>query len=148
MRQVLSEAVQIASGDIVEDLDNDDGYVSLKISADRIVSETTINRCFALGALCTIFMIKAHAAPEPISPALIQAAIGHSHSVHDHQWVQSISPPIAAILDLLPTSLNFQHPIPDRPELCSLVRRRFPGTSVCSMYFVIFTYRLFTILLV
>jgi len=140
MRQVLSEAVQIASRDIVEDLDNDDGYVSLKISADGIVSETTINRCFALGALCTIFMIKAHAAPEPISPALIQAAIGHCHSVQDRKWVQSISPPIAAILDLLPTPLNFRHPIPDHPELRSLVRRRFPGTSVCFIYFVIFIY--------
>ena len=94
MCQVLSEAVQIASRDIVEDLDNDNGYISLKISADSIVSETTINHCFALGALCTIFMIKAYAALELIFPALIQAAIGNCHSVQDRKWVQSISPPL------------------------------------------------------
>ncbi|KDR69131.1 hypothetical protein GALMADRAFT_215412 [Galerina marginata CBS 339.88] len=129
MRQVLSEAIQIVSRDIVEDLDNDDGYVTLKISADGIVSETTVNSCFALGALCTIFMVKAHAAPEPISPALIQAAIGPCRSVQERKWVRSIAPPIAAILDLLPTPVNFRHPIPDCQELRSLVRRRFPGTS-------------------
>ena len=138
MRQVLSEAIQIASEGILEDLDNEDGYMSLKISADGIVAESTINRCFTLGALCTIFMIKAHAAPEPISPALIQAAIGPCQSIQERQWVRSISPPIAAILDLLPTPLNFHHPIPDHPELRSLVRRRFPGTSVCLIYSIIF----------
>jgi hypothetical protein len=134
MRQVLLEAIHLASEDILEDLDNDDGYQTLKISADFMVSDKTLRQCFALGALCTIFMIKTHSAPEPISPALIQAAIGSRYSIQDRNWVRSISPPIAAILDLLPKPRNFHDPIPDHPELRSLVRTKFPGTSVCFLY--------------
>ncbi|KDR72188.1 hypothetical protein GALMADRAFT_229037 [Galerina marginata CBS 339.88] len=129
MRQILLEAVQLASEGIVEDLDNGDGYVSLKISADRMVSDKTLDRCFALGALCTIFMVKAYAAPEPISPALIQAAIGTHYSIQERRWIRSISPPVAETLDLLPTPVNFRHPIPDHPKLRSMVRSKFPGTS-------------------
>ena len=131
MWDILSEAIKIASEGIIEDLDNNDGYMTLRISADGMVSDGTVDRCFALGALCAIFMIKAHSAPEPISPALIQAVIGSLVSIQERGWLRSISPPIASILDLLPTSTNYNHPIPDHPDLRSMVRSKFPGTSVC-----------------
>ena len=134
MRDILSEAIKIASEGILEDLDNNDGYMTLRISADGMVSERTIDRCFALGALCTIFMIKTHGAPEPISPALIQAAIGSLSSIQERRWLRSISPPIASILSLLPTTRDYLHPIPDHPDLRSLVRSKFPGTTVCALY--------------
>ena len=132
MRDVLSEAIKIASEGILEDLDNNDGYMTLRISADGMVSGRTVDRCFALGALCTIFMIKAHAAPEPISPALIHAAIDSLTSLQERAWLRSVSPPIASTLDLLPTPTNFHHAIPDHPDLRSLVRSKFPGTTVCA----------------
>ena len=128
MRQVLLEAIHLASNGIVEDMDNGDGYLSLKISQDSIVDKATLDRCFALGALCAIFLVKTHSAPDPISPFLLQAVTGGLFSIVDLKWVQSVSPAAAAVLELLPT--NADEPIPHHPSLESLVRSRFPGTTV------------------
>ena len=103
MCQVLSEAIQSASEGILEDLDNEDGYMSLKISPDSIVAESTINHCFALGALCTIFMIKAHTAPELISPALIQVVIGPCQSIQGLIYFSSYCGPFANSSQLSPS---------------------------------------------
>jgi len=56
---------------IVEDLGIEDGFVSLKISADFVCEDTLDDILFTFGALCAIFMIKAHLGPDPVSPALL-----------------------------------------------------------------------------
>lgn len=134
MREVISEAMRLASEGIVEFLDNNDDYVTLKISADCIVDEEVLNRCFALGALCSILMIKTHSAPEPISPMLIQAVIEGVDSIMEDRWLETVSPPVAKVLALIPS--NFDAPIPDDPNLRSLIRGKFAGTVVRFLFIV------------
>jgi len=86
MRQILAQAIAICQNldhDITEHLGNSDDYVVLKISADGIVQQDTLDLYYAFGVLCAIFLVKAHSAPEPVSPALIQAAIGGIDSILD-----------------------------------------------------------------
>ena len=128
MCQVLLEAIHLASNGIVEDMDNGDGYLSLKISQDSIVDKGTLDCCFALNALCTIFLVKTHSAPDLISLILLQAVTGGFFSIVDLMWVWLVSPAAAAVLELLPTYAN--EPIPHHPSLESLVHSRFPWTTV------------------
>ncbi|KAF8971331.1 hypothetical protein BDZ97DRAFT_1913826 [Flammula alnicola] len=131
MREVLAEALvfcQSAENDIVEHLGNSDDYVGLKISADGIVQQDTLDLYYAFGALCAIFMIKTHAAPEPFSPAFILAALRGIDSILEPAWIASISPAVSKILSLLPA--NPEEPIPNDRALrgfveANLVNSRF-----------------------
>ncbi|KAF8950867.1 hypothetical protein BDZ97DRAFT_1933246 [Flammula alnicola] len=131
MREVLAEALvfcQSAENDIVEHLGNSDDYVGLKISADGIVQQDTLDLYYAFGALCAIFMIKTHAAPEPFSPAFILAALQGIDSILEPAWIASISPAVSKILSLLPA--NPEEPIPNDRALrgfveANLVNSRF-----------------------
>lgn len=137
VREVLYEAIKIAaSDDIVESVDNEDGYVTLKVSTDDIVGEESLDKCFALGVLCTFFLCKTHSAPDPISPVLLQVAIGGFDSIMDAPWLKSVCPPIAAILARLPADGNIPIPADDR-ELQSALRRNLTSTSV--RFFSIFS---------
>lgn len=90
-----------------------DGYMGLRISS-AFVSEATLNSAFALGALCAIFMIKAHSMPGRVSPALIQAAIGGVDSIVDYDWVKALNSETAETLSLLPSAPTIPIPIADR----------------------------------
>ena len=119
MREVLMTAIQVfldPERGIVEDLGIEDGFVSLKISAD-FVCEDTLDDIFTFGALCAIFMIKAH-----LGPALIQAAIGGTGSIVDADWVTSTHEQVAEELCLLP--IDGEVPIPDDRQLHWLFEAR------------------------
>jgi hypothetical protein len=146
LQQVLDEALQQCltfEEGLVEELENGDGYISLKISADGIVDTDRLHKFFALGALCTIFMIKMHNRPEPISPALIQAAIGGINSILELSWIQAISPPVAEILSLIPT--NPTQAIPNQPRIDHFIKARLPGTQVSISAKNTFTYLILSI---
>lgn len=136
MRQVLLEALMICQtkeNDITEHLGNSDDYIGLKISADAIIMEDTLDLYYTFGALCAIFLIKTHSAPEPVSPALIQAAIGGIDSVLDPKWIASISPALAKILSLLPA--NPEAEIPNHPVLRAFIEARLINSRVCLSLF-------------
>lgn len=136
MRQVLSEALivcQNKENDITEHLGNSDDYIGLKISADAIILEDTLDLYYAFGILCAIFLIKTHSAPEPVSPALIQAAIGGIDSILDPKWIASISPGVAKILALLPA--NPEAEIPNHPAWRAFIEARLVNSRVCLLLF-------------
>ena len=131
MREVLLMAIQsllLPEFGIVEDLSNDDGFVGLKVSAGSFVSDNTLDNIFTLGALCAIFWLKCHAAPTPISPALIQAVIGGPDTVVDEEWVKATHEQVAEILSLLP--VDGDAPIPDNTKLRRLFESRIIGCRV------------------
>ena len=137
MRQVLLEALLLCTNsqnDITEDLGNSDDYVSLKVSAEGIVQEETLDLYYAFGVLCAIFLIKTHSAPEPVSPALIQAAIGGIDSILDRDWIASISPCVFRLLSLVP--VNTEEPIPDNPALRAFVEAKLVNSRVSFPFFV------------
>ena len=130
MREVLMTAIQkylAPERGIVDDLGNEDGFVTLKVSPD-FASEDTLNDIFAFGALCAIFMIKTHVGPDPVSPALIQAAIGGIGSIVDPNWVASTHEQVAEKLRLLP--IDGDIPIPDNRELRWHFESRLSGCRV------------------
>lgn len=136
MRQILCEALMICQSkenDITEHLSNTDEYISLKISVDGIMLEDTLDLYYAFGVLCSIFLIKTHSAPEPVSPALIQAAIGGIDSILDPDWIASISPGVAKILSLLPA--NPEAEIPNHPALHAFIEARLVNSRVRSLQF-------------
>jgi len=131
MREVLLAAVQsflTPEVGILEDLSNNDGYFTLKVSIGGFVSNNTLDNIFTLGALCAIFWLKCHAAPSPISPALIQAAIGGIDSLIDEAWVRTTHEEVAETLTLLPMDGNI--PIPNNTVLRRLFESRVAGCRV------------------
>jgi len=123
MREVIMEAIRILSSPeigILEDLSNDDGYFSLKFGG--FVSDDTLNSVFTLGVLCALCVIKAHAGPDPISPILIQAAIGGIDSIMDDTWLQVTAEQAASLLSILPEDATT--PIPNNIDLRRLVESR------------------------
>lgn len=103
MREVLMEVIDLLLEPHIGLVqETGDGYMGLRISS-AFVSEATLNNAFALGALCAIFMIKAHSMPGRVSPALIQAAIGGVESIVDYDWVKALNTETAETLSLLPS---------------------------------------------
>jgi len=130
MREILMTAIQEylkPERGIVEDLGNEDGFVTLKISPD-FAGEETLDDVFAFGALCAIFMIKAHIGPDPISPALILAAISGVPSIVDPNWVTSTHEQVAEKLRLVP--IDGEVPIPDNRQLRWHFESRLSGCRV------------------
>ena len=115
IREVLMEAINLLllpERGLVQDTGNGDGYLTLRISSSSLfVSNDTLNNTFALGVLCAFFMLKCHSGPDPVSPALIQAAIGGVDSIVDPEWIGVINPDVAKKLGLLPVDPNI--PIPE-----------------------------------
>ena len=137
MHEVLLVAIQsllIPEIGIVEDLANDDGFVGIKVSTGSYVSNNTLDNIFTLGALCAIFWLKCHAAPTPVSPALIQAAIGGINTVVDEEWIKATHEQAAATLSLFP--VDGGTPIPDNIKLCRLFESRITGSRVCISCFL------------
>jgi hypothetical protein len=137
MREVLLTAIQsllVPEFGIMEDLSNDDGFVGLKVSTGSFVSNNTLDNIFTLGALCAIFWLKCHAAPTPVSPALIQASIGGIDTVVDEEWVKATHEQVAELLLLLP--VDGDTPIPDNTKLRRLFESRITGSRVCISYFL------------
>lgn len=135
MREILMAAIRSLlhyDHGLVEESANEDGYVGLKIAVDY-VSGATLDKAFMLGVLCAIFMIKTQAGPDPISPALIQAAIGGVDSLIDYEWIRATNDQVAEKLALLPT--DHQTPIPDTLELRRLFESTLPGIRVCIIWF-------------
>ncbi|KAF8151619.1 hypothetical protein B0H34DRAFT_801323 [Crassisporium funariophilum] len=126
MREVLMEAVNLLvthEAGIAYDLSNDDSYLSLRVS--DFVSESTLNSAFTLGVICAMFMIKAHAGPDPVSPSLLQAAIGGVESIVNFPWVHAANKQAAQVLALLPVDAAV--PIPDNQDLNFLFQSRIPN---------------------
>lgn len=131
MREVLTAALLEylrPEYGIVDDLGNEDGFMTLKISPD-FAGEDTLDDIFAFGALsCAIYMIKTHVGPDPVSPALIQAAIGGINSIIDPDWVASTHEQVAEKLRLVPIDGNV--PILDHRELRWHFESRLSGCRV------------------
>ena len=142
MREVLLAAVHSYLNPafaILEDLSNDDGFFGLKVSAEPFVSDDTLDNAFTLGALCAIFMVKCHMPPNPVSPALLQAAIGGVESIVDEDWVKATHEEVAKVLTLLPADKNI--PVPNNPLLRRLCESRMPNCRVCLLLFPSLTRR-------
>jgi hypothetical protein len=133
MRQILSEALKMCLDENIC-VTNSDNYVSLKVSS--FVSSARLDIFFALGILCAMFLIKAETGPEPVSPALLQAAIGGFDSLKDLGWLSVVFPDTAQQLALLPESHDdtiIQNP-EDRKILARLLECHM-STSVCFRLF-------------
>lgn len=117
---------------LVQDTGNGDGYLSLKTSSSSLfVSNDTLNNAFALGVLCAFFMLKCHSGPDPVSPVLLQAAIGGVDSIVDFEWIEAINPDVAKSLSLLPTDPDV--PIPeDNQSLRILIASKMDNFRVCT----------------
>ena len=133
IREVLMEAINLLllpERGLVQDTGNGDGYLTLRTSS-LFVSDDTLNNAFALGVLCAFFMLKCHSGPDPVSPALIQAAIGGVDSIVDSEWIEAINPDVAKKLGLLPTDPNI--PIPeDNQSLRILIASKMSDFRVSS----------------
>jgi hypothetical protein len=129
-RQVLSEALQYCLDQNICEVVNQDGYVSLKTSS--FVSSPRLDLVFAFGVLSAMFLVKVQTGPDPLSPALLQAAIGGFESLKDLRWVSVVFPDIAREIALMPKSHGLPTPqnIQDRQRLSRLVESRM-STSVC-----------------
>ena len=106
MRQVLAHAITKLSEDICSDPKMaTDGYAHLQIV--QFGEETSEDCAFALGVLCAMFLIRAHAAPLPIAPTLLLFFFGDGvASLDDHLWLRSMCPDVAHGLDIFPRSTN------------------------------------------
>lgn len=105
MRQVLSEALRVASERTCQDIrSTEDGYVYLQV--EDFPDATIEDYAFALGVLCTMFFIRVHSAPLPVSPALLQATIGGVGSLIDSAWLTAVLPDTANLIKLFPSSFD------------------------------------------
>ena len=136
MRQVLMEAIHILTSPdlgIAEDLANGDSFVTLRISPD-FVNDDILDNMFTLGVLCSIFMIKTHAGPDPISPALLQAAIGGLDSIVDMDWIRGTFVEVWETFRLIP--VNSEVEIPNITSLRRLFESRMAGSNVRVIVFL------------
>ncbi|KAG2069018.1 hypothetical protein BDR04DRAFT_1119323 [Suillus decipiens] len=104
MRQVLTEALVLCLSEscgITQTLDKD-GFHVLRIR--DFPSPSDIEHAFALGAICTMMMIRGHIAPDPISPALLVTAFAGVEALSDKSWVEALFPDHYEDLGLLPSS--------------------------------------------
>ena len=105
MRQVLTAALYICldseSCGITQTLDKDGFHV---FRVRDFPAPRDIEYAFALGAVCTMMMIRGHIAPDPISPALLVAAFAGIEALVDKHWVAVLFPDLYNDLALLPTS--------------------------------------------
>ncbi|KAG1790759.1 uncharacterized protein HD556DRAFT_1445772 [Suillus plorans] len=67
-------------------------------------SPSDIEHAFALGAICTMMMIRGHIAPDPISPALLVTAFAGVEALSDKSCVEALFPDHYEDLGLLPSS--------------------------------------------
>lgn len=105
MRQVLSEAIRVTSERTCQDIKTtEDSYVYLQVKdfPDAAVEDYA----FALGVLCTMFFLRVHSAPLPVSPALLQATIGGIDSVVDSAWLAAVLPDTFNLIKLFPSSFD------------------------------------------
>lgn len=127
LREILGGSLKLClepEYGMLKDTANGDGYLTLRLSPD-FVSAATLDMFYALGVICALYMIKAHNGPAPISPALVQAAIGGFDSLIDEAWVRATCPEIASKLVLLPADAGTA--IPDDRELRLFISSKLPG---------------------
>lgn len=104
-RQVLSEAIRIACSRTCQDVQStEDGFVFLQV--DEFPDADLEDYAFALGVLSTMFLLRVHSAPLPISPALLQVAIGGINSLVDSAWLEAVLPDTYNVLKLFPSSAD------------------------------------------
>ena len=114
---------------LVQDTGNGDGYLTLRTSSSSLfVSNDTLNNAFALGVLCVFFILKCHLGPNPVSSALIHAAIGGVDSIVDSEWIEAINSDVANKLGLLLADPNV--PIPDNQNLRILIASKMSNFQV------------------
>jgi hypothetical protein len=138
MRQVVDAAIRRCLRDsIFQDADSD-GYRSLKTTlcppAERLDS------IYALGILCTIYLIMVQAGPDMISPVLLEAAVNGIASIVDIKWLSAVTPITAKDLALLPASPTDSFPT----HMAELHRLRMMTisrieTPVCYQYILMYT---------
>ena len=106
MCQVLAHAITELCGSICGDPRTAiDHYAHLQ--ATQFPEEISEDHTFALGVLCAMFLVRAHAAPLPILPMLLQFMFGDGiTSLDDELWLRSMCPDIAHGLSLFPRSAN------------------------------------------
>ncbi|KAG2126900.1 hypothetical protein DEU56DRAFT_758730 [Suillus clintonianus] len=101
--QVLYEAICVASNRTCQDVQStEDGFVFLQV--DEFPDADQEDYAFALGVLCTMFLLRVHSAPLPVSPALLQVTIGGIDSLVDSAWLEAILPDMFNVLKLFPSS--------------------------------------------
>lgn len=137
MRQVLAHAITELCGHVCGDPRTaTDHYAHLQTV--QFGEETSEDCAFALGVLCAMFLVRAHAAPLPISPILLQFMFGDGiASLDDEPWLHSICPDIAHGLSLFPRSNNLAQ---DLSHFSDADRRQLEGmlhhvdkNNVCSV---------------
>ncbi|KAG1737480.1 uncharacterized protein EDB91DRAFT_1249612 [Suillus paluster] len=104
MRQVLTEALMLCLSEsygITQILDKHGFHV---LCIHNFPTPSDIECAFALGAVCTMMMIRGHIAPDPISPALLIAAFAGVEALADKCWVGALFPDHYDDLGLLPSS--------------------------------------------
>lgn len=100
---MLSEAIQVACKHTCQDVQlTDDGFVFLQI--EEFPGGEVEDYAFALGVLCTMFLLRVGSAPLPVSPALLQVAIGGIESLVDAAWLRALLPDTFRTLTLFPSS--------------------------------------------
>ena len=113
MRQVLAHTINELSTVVCGDpKTSGDHYAHLQTV--QFGEETLDDHAFALGVLCSMFLIRAHAAPLPISPILLQYMFGDGiTSLDDEPWLRPICPDTAHGLSIFPrsttTAQDFSH---------------------------------------
>lgn len=104
MRQVLTQAIATCLKPelaIAQPMDHDSFQV-LRIR--DFPSLRDLDHAFALGALCAMILIRGHMSPDPVSPALLIAAICGVQGLIDIPWVRMMFPDSYSDLALLPSS--------------------------------------------
>lgn len=96
----------------------EDGFVFLQV--DEFPDADQEDYAFALGVLCTMFLLRVHSAPLPVSPALLQVTIGGIDSLVDSAWLEAILPDMFNVLKLFPSSAgaaqDFSHLAPQEVQ--------------------------------
>ena len=102
MCQVLAHSIVELCGHVCSDPQvTADHYAHLQTV--QFGEESLEDHAFALGVLCAMFLVHAHAVPLPISPILLQYMFGDGiASLDDESWLHSISPDFAHRLSLFP----------------------------------------------
>lgn len=103
MRQVLAHSIGTLCRSICSDpKTSSDHYAHLH--PIQFGEDSLDDQAFALGVLSAMSLIRAHAAPLPISPILLQFMFGGIASLDDELWLRSMCPDTAHALSLFPRS--------------------------------------------
>jgi len=117
-----------------------EGYYSITTRRAPINDDQALDlRVFGLS--CMLYMVTFELAPDPVSPALLQFAIGNLESIIDMSFIREFAPETAAKLNVWPldplADLEFSGALDGKDLLANLVCEHLEMT-VCP-YFSFYT---------